>query len=458
MNRPLSLKSVLGAVALVSLTAGPAMAHQGDYSDLADRVSPAVVNIFTTKNAPTLRDGPDEERLREFFRRFGLPGMPGGRPGRGGPAEALGSGFILDAEGYVITNNHVVEDTDRVKLRLNDDREFDAVIVGTDEKTDVALLKIESPSGLPFVNLGNSDAVRVGQEVMAVGNPFGLGGTVTTGIVSAKGRSIDGSGHVNYIQTDASINRGNSGGPLFNMSGQVIGMNTAIYSPTGGSVGLGFAVPSNIVARIVDDLKDDGRVERGWLGVRIQPVTDTIASALGLPSVNGALVSGVDASGPSAGTLEPGDVILSFDNRPVLKSRDLPRLVGLTSPSKAVPVRVLRDGVETTLTITLGTLDDGGDGRLRPSAFTPEVKTGRLGAMLDSDDQGRAVVSDLDPNGIAEKSGIRRGDVILSIDGTDVYGPSSVADLISGLSRDAVLMLVRRGEAEIYIGLDLSTS
>lgn len=348
------LTTFAASAVAAAVTALPATAHQADYAALAERVSPAVVNIFTTQKQPEFSRPsglPEGHPLEQFFERYGRSN------GRGEPSEALGSGFIFDSAGYVITNNHVVENTDSVKIKLADEREFTATIVGTDERTDVALLKIDDPAALPFVSLGNSDVVRVGEDVMAVGNPYGFGGTVTTGIVSGKGRTIGSGGpYVDYLQTDASINRGNSGGPLFNMRGEVIGMNTAIFSPTGGSVGLGFAVPSNVVSRVVADLREDGRVDRGWLGVRIQPITDSIASAMGLVSTEGALVSGVEAGGPAAASLRSGDVILSFNGNQVKRSRDLPRIVGREQPNTAVPVRVVRDGVEQTVTVTLGLL------------------------------------------------------------------------------------------------------
>ena len=328
----------------------PASAHRGDYADLAERVSPAVVNIFTSRAAPDAAGGlPENHPLRRYFERFG--------PQRGGPVEALGSGFIFDAGGYVITNNHVVEDTDSVKLRLSDEREFEATVIGTDPATDIALLKIETGAALPSVTLGRSADLRVGEEVMAVGNPFGLGGTVTTGIVSAKGRSIGaGSGYVDYIQTDAAINRGNSGGPLFNMRGEVIGVNTAIFSPSGGSVGVGFAVPSDTVSRVVAALRDEGAVRRGWLGVQIQSVSREIADAMGMGEPRGALVMRIDPSGPASGVLERGDVIVAFDGAEVRRSRDLPRLVGRAGPQATVSIRVLRDGEARDLTLSLGEL------------------------------------------------------------------------------------------------------
>lgn len=394
--------------------------------------------------------------MQRFFERFG---GPNGSAGRSEPIEALGSGFIVDASGYVLTNHHVVENTDSVKVRLSDEREYTATIIGSDERTDVALLKIEGPSALPYVNFGNSDAVRVGEDVMAVGNPFGFGGTVTTGIVSGKGRSIRvGGPYVDYIQTDASINRGNSGGPLFNMRGEVIGVNTAIYSPTGGSVGVGFAVPSNVVSRIVADLKDDGRVERGWLGVRIQPVTDSIAAAMGLQETDGALVSGVEASGPAAGSLRSGDVILSFNGKPVDRSRDLPRIVGETLPHTAVPVLVFRDGIEQMVTVTLGQLQDEEAGRIIPASIDRDTASGlRLGASLTTTSDG-VVISALEPDSPARRSGLERGDVILKVAGRDIATPQDVSDALNQGSETAVLMLIRRGNAELFVGVNLTNS
>ena len=337
-----------------------AEAHGMIYADLVERVSPAVVNIFTTQSVPqgavtNMPDLPEGHPMREFLERFAQRG--GGFGGNSEPERSLGSGFIFDPSGYVITNHHVVENADTIKVALSDDREFDARVIGSDKATDVALIKIEAGVTLPYVTFGDSRGIRVGEEVVAVGNAFGLGGTVTRGIVSAKGRDIRvGGPYVDYIQTDAAINRGNSGGPLFDMNGSVIGMNTAIYSPTGGSVGVGFAVPSNTVSRIVADLRDDGRVSRGWIGVGIQPVTDAIAEAIGLPETKGTIVSTVSSDGPSNGVLREGDVILSFNGQTLEKGRDLPRFVARTPSGSTVPVEILRDRMRQTIYLTVGTL------------------------------------------------------------------------------------------------------
>ena len=456
-------KSALAAAALAATVATPKMvsAHQGDYAELAERVSPAVVNIFTTQTVDRSTRAmpfPESHPFREFFDRFGMPG-PNGMPGRSEPAEALGSGFIFDPLGYVITNNHVVENTDSVKIKLSDDREYEARIVGTDERTDIALLKIEDSGRLPFVSLGDSDALRVGEEVMAVGNPFGLGGTVTTGIVSATGRNIRvGGPYIDYIQTDASINRGNSGGPLFNMRGKVVGVNAAIYSPTGGSVGLGFAVPSNTVKRIVDDLKANGVVNRGWLGVRIQPVTDAIASALGTAEKRGALVAGVEDGAPASGILRSGDLILSFNDVQVERSRDLPRIVAGTPPNTAVPVRIMRDGTEQVVMVTVGQLKDDRTSRVLPASTGRGIELSRFGATLAPSPSGEgALVTELDPNGSAAKGGLETGDVILKVGDRIVSGPADVQAKLADVG-GGVLLLVKRDGTEIYVGVTPSAS
>jgi len=362
------MKLIPAAFAATMLVTAPALTPRADahgmvYADLAERVSPAVVNIFTTQAVPEaaairgLPDLPAGHPMREFFKQFEerRGTMRGAEPQR-----SLGSGFIFDPAGYVITNHHVINGADTIKVALSDEREFDAVVIGSDEATDVALIKIESGFALPYVTFGDSRGLRVGEEVVAVGNAFGLGGTVTRGIVSAKGRDIRvGGPYVDYIQTDASINRGNSGGPLFNMQGQVVGMNTAIFSPTGGSVGIGFAVPSAIVSRIIDDLRTDGTVSRGWIGVGIQPVTDAIATALDLPETKGTIVSTISAEGPSVGVLREGDVILSFNGQVLEKSRDLPRFVARTDPGASVPVEIMRDRIRQTIYLTVGTRQRG---------------------------------------------------------------------------------------------------
>ena len=298
----------------------------GAVADLVSQTSPAVVTVLATQEEDrTAAANPGDpfgpgSPFEEFFRRFGMPNggeMPFPQQPEGHPqGVALGSGFVVDHEGYIVTNNHVVDHAESLKVKFADDREFDAKVIGTDEQTDLALIKVDA-GDLPVLSLGDSDAVRVGDDVIAVGNPFGLGGTVTRGIVSAKARDINAGPYVDFIQTDAAINRGNSGGPLLDFNGQVIGVNSAIYSPNGGSVGVGFAIPSNTVKTVIAQLRDGGAVERGWLGVSIQTVTPEIAAAIGLDDPHGALVADVVEGSPSVGKLETGDVILTFDGKRV---------------------------------------------------------------------------------------------------------------------------------------------
>ncbi len=467
------MKLFSALVAVTLAVAAPALspraeAHGMVYADLADRVSPAVVNIFTTQAAPeaiasNLPDLPDGHPLKEFMERFSRRGLRGNDE----PEQSLGSGFIFDPAGYVITNHHVIANADTIKVALSDDREFDAMVIGSDKATDVALLKIESGFALPYVAFGDSRAVRVGEEVVAVGNAFGLGGTVTRGIVSAKGRDIRvGGPYVDYIQTDAAINRGNSGGPLFNMRGEVIGMNTAIYSPTGGSVGIGFAVPAEIVSRIIGDLRDDGLVSRGWIGVGIQPVTDAIAEAIGLPETKGTIVSTVSADGPSNGVLRSGDVILSFNGQPLEKGRDLPRFVARTAPGSSVPVEILRDRTRQTIYLTVGTLKRQASAEPRAAApVMAEAIMPGLGVQLSTIDPSRrarlgldagetgALVVSVDPNGAAQNAGIERGDVITQVAERPVFGPDDVQAAIDASSDGAVLMRIKRAGRILYVGV-----
>ncbi len=466
--------SVLAAAALLTAAPGAhktAHAHGTNTADLAARVSPAVVNIFTEQasNVSAQLDSlPEGHPLRQFFDRFG---GGAGRFGRNAePQRSLGSGFIFDPQGFVITNHHVVDNAQSIKIRLNDEREFDARVIGSDEATDVALLKIESGGALPYVSFGDSSRLRVGEDVVAVGNPFGLGGTVTRGIVSAKGRNIGvGGPYVDYIQTDAAINQGNSGGPLFDTAGQVIGVNTAIFSPTGGSVGVGFAVPSNIVSRIVNDLRDDGNVERGWIGVAIQPVTDAIASALGMAETRGALIASVAPDGPSNNVLRPGDVLISFDNQPVNKSRDLPRYVGRTKPGASIPATILRDRVPQSIFLRIGTLP----GEVVNSAAQPTViapvpeQSGMLGAELaainpaenaryglEANETGALVVG-LSASGTARKSGLERGDVIQQVGDWAIASPDDVRNALAGTYAESVLLRIKRDGRTLYIGVPI---
>lgn len=457
-------------------------------ADLVDRTSPAVVTVLATQEEDEMAEaGPEGSPFgpgspfEEFFRRFGMPegqmpqmpGGPRGGPDRGpehGQGVALGSGFVIEGDGYIVTNNHVVDHAETVKIRLSDDREFDAKVIGTDKQTDLALLKIDAKSDLPVLELGDSDHVRVGEDVIAVGNPFGLGGTVTRGIVSAMARDINAGPYVDFIQTDAAINRGNSGGPLLDLDGKVIGVNSAIYSPNGGSVGVGFAIPANTVKTVVAQLKDDGSVERGWLGVQIQNVTPEIATAIGLDAPHGALVADIVDGSPSVGNLEVGDVILTFDGKKVDSSRELPKLVAAVEPDRDVKIEVLRQGEEKTVAFKLGKFDEetqvasaetGGDHEKGASSerlgatLAPVTDTARTELGLDGDVTG-VVITSLDGKGVAADAGLEVGDVILSVGSTSVKTPGDVDKAIHASTADAVLMQIDRHGSKIFVGVKLA--
>tara|TARA_R110002049_G_scaffold29972_2_gene101992 strand:- start:81208 stop:82329 length:1122 start_codon:yes stop_codon:yes gene_type:complete len=355
----LALSAALVSTPMLALAPSAAMAvPPGGYADLVEAVSPAVVFIEVTATAQNvdmqhqLPQGMPEELRRRFEHM--LPGQDGAGAV---PQQGLGSGFIISADGQIVTNHHVVAGADTVTVKLADGRSFAAEVVGSDAMTDIALLKITADVDLPMVAFGTSKSLRVGDEVVAVGNPFGLGGTVTSGIVSALSRDIQSGPFDDFIQTDAAINRGNSGGPLFNNAGEVVGVNTAILSPGGGSVGIGFSVPSDLVQTVVADLADDGSVERGWLGVQIRPMTPEVANVLGYDSPKGAVIEAVSADSPAANAgLKAGDIILSFGETDVNDLRDLTRAVATSTPDKATKVVVLRKGAEQTIDVTVGAL------------------------------------------------------------------------------------------------------
>src|SRR5215468_4335401 len=394
VRRPALAAIALSVLILPQLSA-PAKARGPEgIADVAERVIDAVVNISTSQNVtsrnqgtvgpmPNLPNDPQlDELFRDFFNRRGQQGDNQNRGGNNTPrrVNSLGSGFIIDSAGIVVTNNHVIADADEITVILNDGSRIKADLIGKDQKTDLALLRIKTDKQLKSVKFGSSDSLRLGEWVIAIGNPFSLGGTVTAGIVSARNRDINSGPYDNYIQTDAAINRGNSGGPLFNLEGEVVGVNTAIISPSGGSIGIGFAVPSKTAVAIIDQLRQFGETRRGWLGVRIQQVTDDIADSLNIKPARGALVAGVDDKGPAkpAG-IEPGDVIVKFDGKEIKEMRDLPRVVADTPVGKQTPVIVIRKGKEETKTVTLGRLEDGEklaavDAKVDPSGDKPVVK------------------------------------------------------------------------------------
>jgi len=389
-RRPVLAAVAAAALVLPALTLSSAARGPDAIADISEKVIDAVVNISTTQRAAETRNTPLpqmpndpqlEDLFKDFFNRRDRGGGGGGEQNRERTprrVNSLGSGFIIDASGIVVTNNHVIAEADEITVILNDGTRLKAEIIGRDQKTDLALLRVKSDKPLKAVKFGDSDKLRLGEWVVAIGNPFSLGGTVTAGIVSARNRDINSGPYDNYIQTDASINRGNSGGPLFNLDGEVIGVNTAIISPSGGSIGIGFAVPSKTAVAVIDQLQQFGETRRGWLGVRIQQVTEEIAESLNIKPARGALVAGIDERGPAkpAG-IEPGDVIIKFDGKDIREMRDLPRVVADAPVGKEVPVVIIRKGAEMTKMVTLGRLEDGEKqaSLTKPAEPQPEQKT-----------------------------------------------------------------------------------
>lgn len=456
--------------ALIALAVMAAQAHArgapDSFADLAEKLLPSVVNISTTqiiegREGQGLPQLPPGSPFEDFFKDF----MDRNAPQQKRKAISLGSGFIIhsngDNESYVVTNNHVVEGAEEVTVILQDDTRMDAEIVGRDPKTDLAVLKVKSEKKLPFVKFGNSNKTRVGDWAVAIGNPFGLGGTVTAGIVSARGRDINSGPYDDFLQTDASINRGNSGGPLFNMDGEVIGINTAIFSPTGGSVGIGFARSSASAEPIIKQLIKHGSVRRGWLGVHIQTVTEEMADALGLKDASGALVASVlDDSPAKAAGIEHGDVILSFDGQPVTTMRRLPALVAATDIDKEVKVEVLRKGKRKTLKVRIGRMSEEesqANAGAPSSSGSGMKKVAKLGLVLSpvsdaarnrfnlSADVRGVVVVDVDSEGPAAEKGLRPGDVIVEANQREVATPEQVEEQLAAVEatgRKALLLMV----------------
>ena len=442
------------------------------FADTVERVRGAVVSVKVKVTEPRLasndEDGPPSlqpgDPLERFFRRFGegqngLPGMPGQRPRGPRSGQAQGSGFIISADGYVVTNNHVVENATEVTLTLDDGRSVAASIVGTDKKTDLALLKIRDAGTWPFVNFAGKSP-RVGDWVVAIGNPFGLGGTVTAGIVSARGRDIGSGPYDDFLQIDAPVNRGNSGGPTFNGAGEVVGVNTAIYSPSGGSVGIGFAIPADVAKTVIAALKDGGTVSRGWMGVQIQPVTPEIAESLGLKARTGALIAETQPNTPAAAAgLRSGDVIVSVNGEKIDTPRDLSRRIAALGPEKKADIVYLRDGAEKSASVKLGALpadkraDAGPAARPEPAGMV----TG-FGLTLAPSNNGRegVVIAEVDPEGAAARTGLRKGDVILDAGGKSVSRPADVRAAIDTAKKDgrkSVLLRVKSAEGVRFVAL-----
>ena len=494
-SRPVRFAFAAG-VATLALTTAPMLAQaqtaapppvltgQASLADLVDRVMPAVVNISAVTTADTRNrtlpqlpqlgpDTPFGDLFEEFFNRRGQGQQGQGQAPNQSPqqrrSQSAGSGFVIDASGIVVTNNHVIGDANEITVIFGNGLRLKAEVVGKDAKVDLAVLRVKHDKPLPAVKFGDSDAMRIGDPVMAIGNPFGLGGSVSSGIVSARNRDISQGPYDTYIQTDAAINKGNSGGPLFNMAGEVIGINTAILSPTGGSVGIGFAVPSSLATNIVDQLKEFGETRRGWLGVRIQSVDDATAEALGLGTARGALVAGVDDKGPGkpAG-LEIGDVVVKFDGKEVKDSRDLPRIVAATPVGKDVPVTVMRKGKELVKTVKLGRLEDGE--KVQPASartpaepakpavttalgleFSPQTEELKKRYSIKDGTKG-VVITKVEPNSNAADKRISVGELIVEIGQEAVNSPEDVTKCLDALKKEgkkSALLLVSNAQGEV---------
>ncbi|WP_089944584.1 DegQ family serine endoprotease [Litoreibacter albidus] len=468
-----AMSALMLGLALVLAQAITANAKMPDsFADLAEKVSPAVVNITTSTTVAGVDQGPrpivpEGSPLEDFFKDFLDRQGEGQRPRR---SSALGSGFVVSEDGYIVTNNHVIDKADEIEIEFFSGEKLDAKLIGTDPKTDIALLKVESEKPLPFVSFGDSDAARVGDWVVAVGNPLGQGFSVSAGIVSQRGRALSGT-YDDFIQTDAAINRGNSGGPLFNVSGDVIGVNTAILSPSGGSIGIGFSMASNVVTKVVDQLKEFGETRRGWLGVRIQDVTEDVAEALELASAKGALVTDVPEGPGKKSGIKAGDVITTFDGSEVEDTRELVRLVGNTTVGKAVRVVVIRDGKSETLKVTLGRREEAESSAVPVALDKADVDESVIMGMtvavlndelreqlgLDTALEG-LVVKDVAEDSDAFEKGLRSGDLIVEAGQQKI---ASVDDLEARIEeakdagRKSFLMLIRREGDPRFVALSL---
>src|SRR5216684_4279727 len=474
------------AVVVAALFAGANLASRPDFvsqaqirarpagfAEVVDRVKPAVISVRVKFDAG--KSGKEISRLSKdspsgrLFRRFGQPDAPGARSAARGRniLTGQGSGFFISADGYAVTNFHVVERADNVEITADDGRVFAAKVIGADQNSDVALVKVDSAGNLPFVTFADSNP-RVGDWVIAVGNPFGLGGTVTAGIVSARGRDIGAGPYDDFIQIDAPVNKGNSGGPTFDVDGNVIGVNTAIFSPSGGSVGIAFAIPAPTVKSVVAQLKDNGKVSRGWIGVQIQPVTAEIADNLGLKASEGALVADPQPNGPAAKAgILAGDVITAVNGNAVKDARDLAKQIGGMAPGGTAKLTVWRKGEEKTFSIALGELPNQREARATtmPDSSGPEgTDVPRLGLTVvpagqvaGSGSEG-VVVTEVDPNGIASDQGVKTGDVILEVGGKKVANPADIRSALKDAQKDGkrtILMRVKSGDATKFVALRL---
>jgi serine protease Do len=454
------------------------------FADIVERVKPSVISVKVNINEKVAKNDGDNNNddspfqpgspMERFFRRFGGPdGLPPGL--RGGPrghgaVTGQGSGFFISADGYAVTNNHVVDGADKVEVTTDDGKTYSAKVIGTDARTDVALIKVEGGSNFPFAKLSEGKP-RIGDWVLAVGNPFGLGGTVTAGIVSASGRDIGNGPYDDFIQIDAPVNKGNSGGPAFNTEGEVMGVNTAIYSPSGGSVGIAFSIPASTVKNVIAQLKDKGSVSRGWIGVQIQPVTADIADSLGLKKAEGALVAEPQANGPAAKAgIESGDVITAVNGEQVKDARELARTIGGLAPGNAVKLNVLHKGQDKVVNLTLGQLpntieakaDNDNEDKGSVTRGTDVPKLGLTVAPANSvagAGKEGVVVTEVDPKSAAAERGFKEGDVILEVAGKNVTNAGDVREAINAARADnknSVLMRIKSGGSSRFVAVPLA--
>jgi serine protease Do len=461
------------------------VAAPAGFADIVERVKPSVISVkVNMKEKVSSREdggGNNEDSpfqpgspMERFFKRFGQDGMPPGmrgpRGGRGGVVSGQGSGFFVSADGFAVTNNHVVDGADKVEVTTDGGKTYTAKVIGTDPRTDLALIKVEGGSNFPFAKLSESKP-RIGDWVLAVGNPFGLGGTVTSGIVSASGRDIGSGPYDDFIQIDAAVNKGNSGGPAFDTSGEVMGVNTAIYSPSGGSVGIAFSIPASTVQTVITQLKEKGTVSRGWIGVQIQPVTQDIADSLGMKKAEGALVAEPQADGPAAKAgIQSGDVITAVNGTPVKDARELARTIGGFAPGNSVKINVLQKGQDKVLNLTLGQLPNSVEAKADldqndrgySSRGTNEPRLGLTVAPSSSvAGAGRdgVVVTEVDPKSPAAERGFKEGDVILEVAGKNVTSPGDVREAIVAARNDnknSVLIRVRSGGSSRFVAVPLA--
>ena len=447
------------------------------FADMVERVKPSVISVKVTmkeKAADAINKSDDDgsgSPMERFFRQFGGPDGSPQNPGREDRHGMMGqgSGFFISSDGFAVTNNHVVDGADKVEVTTDAGKTYTAKVIGTDPRTDVALIKVEGGSDLPFAKLSEGKA-RIGDWVLAVGNPFGLGGTVTAGIVSASGRDIGSGPYDDFIQIDAPVNKGNSGGPAFNMLGEVVGVNTAIYSPSGGSVGIGFAIPAAAVKTVIAQLKDKGSVSRGWIGVQIQPVTRDIADSMGLKQAEGALVADPQKEGPAAKAgIESGDVITAVNGQPIKDARELARVIGGFAPGSAAKLDVLHKGKSKVVSLTLGELPNAQEAKADADAdrkgSTHGTDVPRLGMTVapvdkvDGASKEGVVVTKVEPKSAAADRGVKKGDVILEVAGKSVSKPGDVREALEAARTDkksTVLMRLRSGEASHYIAVPLA--